>query len=138
MSPQLFSTYACIVNIMREVNEEHSTSEYDYRLEEPLYRSVICGLHCLILYSPEGLDNVIQCGESTPSYLPTCNKCFQNKHHGLHKMAKQNTNIVIDSIHVEQVQSFQCLGEMLTTNGDRASNIKRRLAMAVQALNNMQ
>ena len=33
---------------------------------------------------------------------------------------------------------FQYLGAMFTTNGDGPSNIKQRLAMAVQALNNMQ
>ena len=46
--------------------------------------------------------------------------------------------IVIDIIHDERVQSFQYLGAMFTTNVDRASNIKQRLAMAVQAVNNMQ
>ena len=48
---------------------------------------------------------------------------------------QENTNIVIDNIHVERVQSFHYLGGMFTTNGDGASNI---MAMAVQALNNMQ
>ena len=43
-----------------------------------------------------------------------------------------------DNINVERVQRFQYLGAMFTTNGDGASNIKQRLAMAVQALNNMQ
>ena len=43
-----------------------------------------------------------------------------------------------DNINVERVQSFQYLGAMLTTNGDGAFNIKQGLAMAVQALNNMQ
>ena len=51
---------------------------------------------------------------------------------------QENTNIVIDNINVERVQSFQYLGAMFTTNGDGASNIKQRLAMAVQALNNIQ
>ena len=51
---------------------------------------------------------------------------------------QENTNIVIDNINVERVQSFQYLGAMFTTNGDGASNIKQRLAMPVQALNNMQ
>ena len=50
---------------------------------------------------------------------------------------QENTNIVIDNINVERVQSFQYLGAMFTTNGDGASNIKQRLANAVQALNNM-
>ena len=50
----------------------------------------------------------------------------------------ENTNIVIDNINVERVQSFQYLDAMFTTNGDGASNIKQRLAMEVQALNNMQ
>ena len=49
---------------------------------------------------------------------------------------QENTNIVIDNINVERVQSFQYLGAICITNG--ASNIKQRLAMAVQALNNMQ
>ena len=48
---------------------------------------------------------------------------------------QENTNIVIGNINVERVQSFQYLGAMFTTNGDGASNIKQRLAMAVQALN---
>ena len=51
---------------------------------------------------------------------------------------QENTNIVIDNINVERVRSFQYLGAIFTTNGDGASNIKQRLAMAVQALNNMQ
>ena len=52
---------------------------------------------------------------------------------------QENTNIVIDNINVERVQSFQYMGAMFTThrNGDGASNIKQRLAMAAQALNNM-
>ena len=50
---------------------------------------------------------------------------------------QENTNIVIDNINVERVQSFQNLGATFTTNGDGAS-IKQRLAMAVQALNNIQ
>ena len=48
-----------------------------------------------------------------------------------------NTNIVIYNINVKRVQSFQYLGAMCTTNGDGASNIKQRLVMAVQVLNNM-
>ena len=51
---------------------------------------------------------------------------------------QENTNIVIDNIHVERVQTFQYLGAMFTTNRDGASDIKQRLAMAVQVLNNMQ
>ena len=33
---------------------------------------------------------------------------------------QENTNIVIDNINVERVQSFQYLGAMFTTNGDGA------------------
>ena len=51
---------------------------------------------------------------------------------------QENTNIVMDNINVERVQSFQYMGAMFTTNGDGASNIKQRLAMAMQAPNNMQ
>ena len=51
---------------------------------------------------------------------------------------QDNTNIVRDNINVERVQSFQYLGTMFTTNRDCTSDIKQRLAMAVQALNNMQ
>ena len=51
---------------------------------------------------------------------------------------QENTNIVIDNINVERVQSFQYMGAMFTTNGDGASKIKQRLAMAVKELNNMQ
>ena len=51
---------------------------------------------------------------------------------------QENTNIVIDNMNVERVQRFQYLGAMFTTNGDGASNIKQRLAMAMQALYNMQ
>ena len=53
-------------------------------------------------------------------------------------MWQENTNIVIDNINDERVLSFQYLGSMFITHGDGASNIKQRLAMAVQALNNMQ
>ena len=51
---------------------------------------------------------------------------------------QENTNIVVDNITVERVQSFQYLGAMFTINGDGASNIKQRVAMAVQAINCMQ
>ena len=37
---------------------------------------------------------------------------------------QENTNIVIDNINVERVQSFLYLGTMFTTNLDGASNIK--------------
>ena len=51
---------------------------------------------------------------------------------------QENTNIVIDNINAERVKSLQYLGAVFTANGDGASNIKQRLAMAMQALNNMQ
>ena len=51
---------------------------------------------------------------------------------------QENTNIAIDNIIVERVQSFHYLGAMFTTIADGASNIKQRLAMSVQGLNNMQ
>ena len=50
---------------------------------------------------------------------------------------QENANTVIDNRNVERVQMFQYLGAMFTTNGEGASNINQRLAMAVQALNNM-
>ena len=49
---------------------------------------------------------------------------------------QENTNI--NNINVERIQSLHYIGAMFTTNGDGASNIKQRLAMAVQALNNIQ
>ena len=50
---------------------------------------------------------------------------------------QENTNIVrpIDKINVNK---FPISGRTFITNGDGASNIKQRLAMAVQVLNNMQ
>ena len=53
------------------------------------------------------------------------------------ELDKLQENGNINNIHVERLQSFQCLGAMLTSNRDGASNIKQRLAMAVQALNTM-
>ena len=50
---------------------------------------------------------------------------------------EENTNTVIDNRNLERVQRFQYLGAMFTTNGEGASNINQRLAMAVQTLNTM-
>ena len=55
-----------------------------------------------------------------------------------HDKWQENTNIVKNNINFERVKSFQYLGAMFTTHEDGASNIKQRLAMAVQALNSMQ
>ena len=51
---------------------------------------------------------------------------------------QDNSNIIIDKLHVERVKMFQYLGAIFTTNGDGSSTIKQRMAMTVQALYNMQ
>ena len=87
--------------------------------------------------TPEGLNNLVQAvNQHSATYKLSIN-ASKTKIMELDKW-QENTNIVIDNINVERVQSFQYLGSMFTTNGDGASNIKQRLAMAVQALNNMQ
>ena len=119
---------------MREVKEEQSNSEYDElsvggaRITELKYA------HDTGLFSttPEGLNNLVQAvNQHSPTYKLAMN-ASKTKITELDKR-QDNTNIVIDNIHVERVKSFQYLGSMLTTNGDGASNIKQQLAMAVQA-----
>ena len=84
-----------------------------------------------------GLNNLVQAVNKHSSAYKLSINAAKTKIMELDKW-QENTNIVIDNINVERVQSFQYLGAMFTTNGDGASNIKQRLAMAVQALNNMQ
>ena len=85
--------------------------------------------------TPDGLNNIVQ-AEHRALYTLYINSS-KTKIMELDKW-QENTNIVIDNIHVERVQSFQYLGAMFTTNGDGGSNIKQLLAMAVQALTKMQ
>ena len=137
MSPQLFSVYT--ESIMREVEEEQNNSEYD---ELSIGGTKITELRyaddtALFSTTPEGLNNLVQAVNKHSSAYKLSINAAKTKIMELDKW-QENTNIVIDNINVERVQSFQYLGAMFTTNGDGASNIKQRLAMAVQALNNMQ
>ena len=92
---------------------------------------------CLFSTTLEGLNNIVQAvNQHSATYILPIN-ASKTKIMELDKW-QENTNIVIDNIKVERVQSFQYMGGLFTTNGDGASNIKQRLAMAVQALNSMQ
>ena len=86
--------------------------------------------------TPEGLNNLVQAVNKDSAAYKLSINAAKTKIMELDKW-HENTNIVIDNINVERVQSFQYLGAMFTTNGDGASNIKQRLAMAVQALNSI-
>ena len=124
---------------MREVEEEQNNSEYDElsvggtKITELRYADDTA----LFSTTPEGLNNLVQAVNKHSSAYKLSINAAKTKIMELDKW-QENTNIVIDNINVERVQSFQYLGAMFTTNGDGASNIKQRLAMAVQALNNMQ
>ena len=137
MSPQLFSVYT--ESIMREVEEEQTNSEYDElsvggtKITELRYADDTA----LFSTTPEGLNNLVQAVNKHSAAYKLSINAAKTKIMELDKW-QENTNIVIDNINFERVQSFQHLGAMFTTNGDGASNIKQRLAMAVQALNNMQ
>ena len=87
--------------------------------------------------TPEGLNNLVQAVNKHRAAYKLSINVAKTKIMELDKW-QDNANIVIDNINVEQVQSFQYLGAMFTTNGYGAYNIKQRLAMAVQALNNLQ
>ena len=137
MSPQLFSIYT--ESIMREVEEEQNNSEYD---ELSIGRTNITELRYaddtgLFSTTPERLNNLVQAVNKHSAAYKLSINAAKTKITELDKW-QENTNIVIDYINVERVQSFQYMGAMFTTNGDCASNIKQRLAMAVQALNSMQ
>ena len=86
---------------------------------------------------PEGLNNLVQAVNKHRAAYKLYNNVAKTKIMELDKW-QENTNIVIDNINVERVQSFQYLGAMFTTNGYGSYNIKQWLVMAVQALNNMQ
>ena len=137
MSTQLFSVYT--ESIMREVEEEQNNSEYDElsvggtKITELRYADYTA----LFSTTPEALNNLVQAVNKHSSAYKLSINAAKTKIMELDKW-QENMNIVIDNIHVERVQSFQYLGAMFTTNGDGASNKKQRLAMAVQALNNMQ
>ena len=124
---------------MREVEEEQSNSEYDElsvggtKITELKYEDD----NALFSTTPEGLNNLVQAVKKHSDAYKLSINAAKTKIMELDKW-QENTNIVINKINVERVQSFQYLGAMFTTNGGGASNIKQRLAMAVQALNNMQ
>ena len=87
--------------------------------------------------TPDGFNNLVQAVNKHSAACKLSINAAKTKIVELYKW-QENTNIVIDNINVERGQSFQYLGAMFTRYGDGASNIKRRLAMAGQALNNMQ
>ena len=124
---------------MREVEEEQNHSEYDElsvggtKITELRYEDDTA----LFSTTPEGLNNLVQAVNKHSAAYKLSINAAKTKITELDKW-QENTNIVTDNINVERVQSFQYLGAMFTTNGDGASNIKQRLAMAVQALNIMQ
>ena len=109
------------------MEEEQNNSEYD---ELSVGGTTITELRyaddtALLSTTPEGLNNLVQA---------------VNKHSAAYKLSinAAKTKIMELDKWQEHTNSFQYLGAMFTTNGDGASNIKQLLAMAVQALNNMQ
>ena len=93
--------------------------------------------HTLFSTSPEGLNNRVQAMNRHGATYKRAISPSKTKIMELDKW-QENPNLCLDNIHVERVQSFQCVGSMFTINGDGASNIKQRLVMAVQAPTNMQ
>ena len=85
----------------------------------------------------EGFNNLVQAVNKHGAAYKLSINAAKTKIMELDKW-HENTTIVIDNVNVERVQSFQYLDAMFTTKGDGAANIKQQLAMAVQALNNMQ
>ena len=74
--------------------------------------------------TPEGLNNHVQAVNQQSATYKHANNASKIKIMVLDDKWQENTNIVIDNIHVERVQSFQYLGAMFTTFVDGASNIK--------------
>ena len=109
---------------MREVEEEQSNSEYDElsvggtKITELRYADGTA----LLSTTPEGLNNLVQAVNKHSAAYKLSINAAKTKIMELDKW-QENTNIIIDNINVEQVQSFQCLGTMFTTCGDGASNL---------------
>ena len=109
----------------------------NYRLEEP--KLMNRGMQMTLLYifstTPEGLNNLVQAVNKLGA-LPTNvqSNAAKTKIMELDKRQEKNTNIVINNINVERVQSFQYISwrNVYHKIGDGASNIKQRLAMAVE------
>ena len=105
---------------MREVEEEQSNSEYD---ELSVGGTKITELrHAddtgLFSTTPEGLNNLVQAvNKHSAAYKLSINAAKKN----IMELDKwqENTNIVIDNINGERVQSFQYLGAMFTTKWRR-------------------
>ena len=137
VSPQLFSVYT--YSIIREVEEEQSNNEYDELLVGGTNINELRYADDTALFSttPDGLNYLVQAVNKHSAAYELSINAAKTKIMELDK-CQENTNIVIDNINIARVQSFQYLGAMLATNGDGASNIKQRLAMKVQPLNNMQ
>ena len=123
MSPQLFIVYT--ESIIREVEEEQSNSEYDElsvggtKITELRYADDTA----LFSTTPERLNNIVHAvNKHSAAYKLSINADKTN----IMELDKwqENTNIVIDNINIELIQSFQYLGAMFTTNGDGAFNIK--------------
>ena len=114
-SPQLFSVYT--ESIMREVEEEQSNSEYDELLVGGTKITELRYADDTALFSttPEGLNNLVQ---AVNKHSAACKLSINAAKTEIMELDKwqENTNIVIDNIDVERVQSLQYLGAMFTTN----------------------
>ena len=86
----------------------------NYRLEEPkLLKLRNADDTALFSTTPEGFNNLVQAvNKHSAAYKLSINAAKTN----IMELDKwqENTNIVIDNIKVEQVQSFQYLGAMFT------------------------
>ena len=125
MSPQLFSVFTG--SIIREVEEERSNSEYDELSVGGTNINELRYAYDTALFSttPEDLNNLVRAvNEHSAAYKLSINAA-KIKIMELEKW-QENTNIVIDNINVERVQSFQYLGAMFTTNGDGVYHKWRR------------
>ena len=126
----------CLISHMYKLFTEIITTKLEKKLDEnqPREQAGSRSKYSTTLFSttPVGLNNLVQAvNKHSVAYKLSINAA-KTKIMELDKW-QENTNIVIDNINVERVQRFQYLGAMFTTNGDGASNIKQRLAMAVQA-----
>ena len=109
MSPQLFSVYT--ESIMREVEEEQSNSEYDELLVGGTNITELRYVDDTALFPTtlEGLKHLVQAVNKHSAAYKLSINAAKTKIVVLDKW-QENTNIVIDNINVERVQSFQYLG----------------------------
>ena len=136
LSPYLFNIYA--ENIMRKVHEDPN---YDN------YNSLTIGGHdypelryaddtVLLSTTAGGIENMIM---SVKTYSEEQNLYLNAKKTKIMKTDTTLTvpNITVGNDTIENVEHFEYLGSMITANGDNSKEVKRRLAMALQKVQQM-